>query len=543
MHYRWVHRALKQGATKNTDRQAIFQEIEKISGNIAKQLGVSRQIAHLCALRGSTTPEEANSFLSAGLGNLPNPFLMKGMEEGATRIAQAIMDSEWIEVHTDYDVDGQSSSAILTEFLKYHKASVRFFVPDRHVDGYGLSKEAIKRAANNGVSLIVSADCGISNMEEAALAQSLGIDLIITDHHLPPEKGLPRAYAVINPHQNGCKFPQNDKNLCGAGVAFYLALAVRQKLREAGFYLNVPEPDAKKLLDMVAVATVADIVPLVGANRILTRAGLKVIDAELRPGIKALKDVAGVKRASSGTIGFQLAPRLNAVGRLADAGDGVRLLLSQKKEDAETLATKLNEMNDQRRQIEERILKDALKIIEDNNLLSRKCLVIAGQGWDSGVIGIVASTLVELYHRPTVMIAINEKGVGKGSARSIEGFHLQQSFTRCGDLLLGYGGHSMAAGMSISQEMISDFTQRFEEDVNAHLREEDLVPILYYDMTRELKSISVEGISELEMLEPYGMKNPTPIFCSAKVIPGQIRILKEKHLSFIPDPRNSRSLT
>ncbi len=540
MRKRWVNRALKGSSSlPDVERKELLSSVKRKADLIAARLGLSDQIALLCALRGCVSPEDAKAFLNDGLAQLPDPFLMRDMDKGATRVARAIMNNEKMLMMTDFDVDGQSSGAVLTEFLLYHNADASFFCPDRVKNGYGLSASAIQEAAGAGVTLIISADCGISNVEEAKLAKSLGIDLIITDHHLVPEV-KPDAYAVINPHQEDCDFPEVHKDLCGAGVAFYLTLAVRQKLRVAGFYNNFPEPDVRKYLDIVALATVADIVPLAGANRIMTRAGLKLIEAGGRIGIKALGEVAGVKKVSSGTIGFQYAPRLNAVGRIDDANEGVRLLLSQSEDEARELAGKLNLLNTERKEIENKILKEALEIVESRGRLEGKTLVVANKGWVAGVIGIVGSRLVELYNRPTVMIAIGEDGIGKCSGRSITGYHLQQGFTRCADTLLGFGGHSMAAGASIHEDMIEEFSRQLEADAQKQLTDEDMVPVLYYDMVTRISDNHIESITALSKLEPFGMGNPSVQFCSVAVKPERARIVGGSHLSFEVEQKGKR---
>lgn len=517
------------------DKKGVWQKAQAIQ----QELGLSEQLSVLCVLRGADTPSDADTYLKPGLSGLPDPNLMKGMPEAAARICQAIKNKERVESHCDYDVDGQVSAAILTEFLIKHNVPATYFVPDRRVDGYGLSAAAIQRAAEAGVSLIITADCGISNKDEARLAKDLGIDLIITDHHLPPED-LPDALAIVNPHQEDCSFPEEHSDLCGAGVAFYLVMAVRQALRQEGFYgHSVSEPDIRDLLDLVAMATVADIVPLKGANRLLTRAGLAIIDRRGRPGVRTLMQIARVKKASAGAIGFQLGPRINACGRIGDAADGVNLLLARTDQEAAPIAANLNNLNLERKEIEERILEDALKMIERQGG-DRDSIVLASSGWDAGVIGICASRLVEYFHRPTVLIAIDENGIGKGSGRSISGYHLQQGFTRCAEYLSGFGGHEMAAGLSIPEAQIDDFCQAFEEDVQVTLPDDKKNPVAQFDMIRSLSDYDIASIEELSLLEPYGLGNPSPVFCSLSVTPLQARVVGGSHLSFIAEQGGAR---
>ncbi|MCD6582900.1 MAG: single-stranded-DNA-specific exonuclease RecJ, partial [Desulfuromusa sp.] len=356
----------------------------------------------------------------------------------------------------------------------------------------------------------------------------LGIDLIITDHHQPPDT-LPVCLALINPHCPDNQFPW--QGLSGVGVAFFLLVGLRRHLREKGYFNARTEPDLRQGLDLVALGTIADIVPLGGVNRILVRSGLQLLDSGLRPGIAALKRVAEVKQVTSGTVGFRLAPRLNAAGRLEDAALGVKLLLGEDADDINPLAELLDKFNRDRQKIEQKTLAEAIALVEEQNLPERYSIVLASENWHSGVIGIVASRLVERYHRPTVMIAL-ENGEGKGSARSISQFHLYQAFKECAGSLECFGGHAMAAGLSIREENLETFISAFEQVARDNLTAEDLLPISYHDGEVELSQFNLPLLKELEMLNPFGAGNPQPAFVSRNCSPISPRVLSGKHLKF-----------
>ncbi|MEJ2201172.1 MAG: single-stranded-DNA-specific exonuclease RecJ [Desulfuromonadaceae bacterium] len=375
-----------------------------------------------------------------------------------------------------------------------------------------------------------SKDCvswGVSAHAEAALAESLGLDLIITDHHHPPER-LPSACAVINPQQPDCSFP--DKELAGVGVAFFLLIALRKALREAGCFAARPEPDLRLLLDLVALGTIADMVPLTGVNRSLTRIGLQLLDQSSRPGINALKEVAGVERVSCGKVGFQLAPRLNAAGRLEDAALGVELLLSDDFAAALSTARLLDGLNRERQTLEKQALEQAIERLERDPAPERRSIVLADERWHPGVIGIVASRLVERYHRPTVLIALAD-GLGKGSARSIRGFHLYEALDRCCQHLLGFGGHAYAAGLSLAAGSADDFSAAFESAAAA-LTADDLIPQLLHDGEVLLQELDPATVTQLAGLQPFGMGNPEPVFVVNGVRTQQAAVVGNDHLRF-----------
>lgn len=496
--------------------------------DFAGAAGVSDIVARLLWLRGIDSAAEAHSFLSSKLADLPDPDLLPDMDKACRRLYSALMNGEKIAVHGDYDVDGITGCTLLVEVLRALGGQVEYHIPLRLVDGYGLSEDAIHAAHQAGCSVVISVDCGVSAFHEAEVARALGLDLIVTDHHQPPEE-LPCSYALINPHLDGNRFPW--PNLSGVGVAFFLMLGLRRLLRGEGYFAARKEPDVRFVLDLVALGTIADIVPLGGVNRTLVKLGLQLLEKSSRPGITALKKVAQVKQVSSGVVGFRLAPRLNAAGRLEDAAMGVELLLNRDGAASAELAEILDQCNRERQAVEQQTLQDAVAMVENNLSDDRYSIVLAKENWHSGVIGIVASRLVERYHRPVVMIAL-EDGVGKGSARSINGFHLFKALTECRDFLDGFGGHSMAAGMTISADQIGSFAQSFEEVAQECLKVEQLQPILKHDGEISLGSLSL-GVQELiDTLNPYGAGNPQPTFVSRNCQPFNCRVVGDKHLKF-----------
>ncbi len=495
---------------------------------LAEKLQVSPLVAALLQQRGVTDIDQGLQYLSSRLAAMPDPLLMADMEAAVVRLCRAVQGGERIAVHGDYDVDGITASALLVENLRAFGATVDYYIPLRLVDGYGLSGEALQRAAVSGARVAVSVDCGVSAHEEARLAKELGLDLIITDHHQPPEQ-LPEALAVINPHRTDCAFP--DKGLAGVGVAFMLLVALRSRLRQQGWFQQRPEPDLRHSLDLVALGTIADIAPLSGLNRILVKAGLAVLNQGQRPGIAALKQVADVKEVSCGSVGFRLAPRLNAAGRLQDAAQGVALLLEPLADKALESARQLDDCNRQRQAIEQQTLDQALERLAEEYDPAQRSIVLADPEWHSGVIGIVASRLVERFYRPTVLIAV-ENGRGKGSARSIRGFHLYRALHDSRQHLSAYGGHEFAAGLSIPADNINAFASAFEAVAEQELSEEQLQPRHLFDQEVLLEELTPETVVELDQLAPFGAGNPQPLLVARNLRAQQVQVLGDKHLRF-----------
>ncbi|TYO99564.1 exonuclease RecJ [Geothermobacter ehrlichii] len=480
-------------------------------GRLVSALGIHPLTARVLLGRAIDDEAAARAFFSPRLADLPDPFLLRGMPEAVERLTAALKRDEAIAVHGDYDVDGITATALLVAVLSRLGGRVDYHIPLRLKDGYGLSAAALKQAAGQGSRVVVSVDCGVSALQEAELAASLGLDLIITDHHQPPET-LPGATALVNPHQPGCAFP--DKYLSGVGVAFMLLVALRRRLRQQGWFASRPEPDLRDWLDLVALGTVADLVPLRGINRAFVRHGLWLMERQPRPGIGALKRVAGVREVTAGAVGFRLAPRLNAAGRLEDAATGVRLLLSEDARQAGELAERLDAWNRERQQIEQQTFDAAVQKLA--GLPENYTIVLADDSWHQGVIGIVASRLVERYGRPTLLIAL-DGDLGKGSGRSIRGFHLYQGLQQCADHLSGFGGHEYAAGFSLSRSAVGELAAAFERTARQLLAADDLRPVLLHDGVVQLDEIDPELVDELERLAPFGMGNPEPVFVAEQV--------------------------
>lgn len=500
---------------------------EKVT-ELTRECGISPLVATLLLHRGIDNAEGARRFLSPTLANITDPLLMRDMQKAADRLRDAVAGNETICVYGDYDADGVTSVAVVTGFLRELGADCFYYVPNRLEEGYGLSRVGVLEASEKGARVIVTADCGITAFAEAELCSALGIDLIITDHHTPAES-LPCACAVLNPMRADCPFP--CPSLAGVGVVFNLLIALRGRLRDARYFPENRAPDLRTYLDLVALGTIADIVPLVDDNRILVSSGLHRLSAASRVGIAALKKVAGIADdVDSVAVGFRLAPRLNAAGRLDDASAAVELLLTDDRQRAAALAMELNAGNEERQSLEREILDDALRMLSsDPNIRGRKSIVLASDSWHSGVIGIVASRIVELYHRPTILIALQD-GNGKGSGRSIPGFHLHDALRACSEHLIRFGGHKYAAGLTIDEGTLQQFTARFDEIAEGLLSEDDLLPEVRIDAELSPGDISLDVAEEVAALEPFGSGNPRPLFLLKGVRVLEKTVVKKRHL-------------
>lgn len=496
---------------------------------LCREYSFSPQLARLLVGRGIATPELAEQFLLAGLSQLPDPFMLKGMAAAVERLQQALRHNELIAIHGDYDVDGISACALLVSLLRQLGGRCDYHIPLRLAEGYGLSAQALQDARQAGAAVVVSVDCGICACHEAELARQLGLDLIITDHHQPKAQ-LPAALAIVNPHQPGCNFP--FKSLAGVGVAFFLAAGLRKRLREDGYFAARVEPDLRQVLDLVALGTVADLVPLEGVNRSLVRAGLERLQVTARPGLQALKQVAEVEQVNAGSVGFRLAPRLNAAGRLEDARLAVELLLCNDPDFARKTAIELDQVNQQRQQLEQQILDQAIaRVGELGPLEERFSLVLADERWHQGVIGIVASRLVERFHRPVVLIS-QTGAQGKGSARSIRGFHLFQALQECAASLSAFGGHEFAAGLSLDAGRLEEFAGTFEAVARNRLAPTDLTRSLIYDQELLFEEVGSAFGDELLRLNPFGVGNPEPVFLATGLAARQLKRVGRDHLRF-----------
>ncbi|OGU00267.1 MAG: single-stranded-DNA-specific exonuclease RecJ [Geobacteraceae bacterium GWC2_48_7] len=486
-------------------------------------------ISAILSARGISSPEEAEKFLLPSLSEMLDPLLLKGVPEALERLLEARRNEETICIYGDYDVDGITGTTLLTSFLREAGFTCFYFIPNRFDDGYGLSCEALSKIIALGAKLIISVDCGITAVEEAEFCAVHGVDLIIVDHH-QPRSVIPAATAVINPLQPGCGYP--FKFLSGVGVAFNLLVALRKALREAGVFGTQAEPDLRKWLYLVAMGTIADVVPLTGQNRLYVFHGLRYLSNCLNPGIMALKKVAGIQgEISCSQVGFRLAPRLNAAGRMESAVPGVELLLGSCHQESGRIASELDAANAERQAVERRIFEEASAMVEaSGNYPGCRTILLASRDWHQGVVGIVASRMVERYHRPTILAAIDENGMAKGSGRSISGFHLLDALIPCAGHLERFGGHRYAAGVGFSADLLQDFAEAFEAEAARILQEDDLIPRLEIDLIAEPVDLNEDIVLELKKLEPFGAGNPEPVLMMRGMKVLERRTVGENHL-------------
>ena len=514
--------AIAEQNTEELEMNAMDDEPwseQKYAATLAAQQKEVGLLAGILAARGITDPTEALTLL-AGEEELSDPMLLTDMDKACARILEAIDKEQTIVVYGDYDVDGVTATALLYQHLKGMGASVKCMLPSREGDGYGLSKNAIQSIHDKGCQLIVTVDNGISALEEAEFAASLGVDLIVTDHHLPQD-ALPKAVAVVDPRRADDHSP--FKGLCGAGVAFKLCAALDG---------CPPEEMLDYCGDLAAVGTVADVMPLTGENRTLVKAGLKLLQQTDRPGISALLEEVGLegKPITAENVSYAIAPRINAAGRMDNAVTALQLVLCEDEERAEELAHKLNEINVARQETEQEIVKAAQEQLDaEPAILEDRVILIWGRDWHPGVIGIVASRLVEKTGRPVIVVSVDEHGEGKGSGRSVQGFNLHECIASCEDILLRFGGHAMAAGLSVREENLPELRRRLNEWA-ARECAVLFTPPLECDLSIHLDRITVESVRRLEQLAPYGAENPTPVFVLEKaVIDGIFSVSEGKH--------------
>ena len=497
---------------------------------LSEHLGLAVATASVLTGRGITSAEDGRAFLSPSFSAMPDPLILKGMEAAVERLMEARRNGDTVCIYGDYDVDGISGTALLVSFFRRTGLNCTYFIPNRFDDGYGLKRDSLERIIALGATLIVSVDCGISSVLEAAYCREQRIDLIILDHHTPKET-IPDACAVVNPLQPGCLYP--FKSLAGVGVAFNLLIALRSRLRQEGAFVDKEgEPDVREWLDLVALGTIADVVPLVGQNRVYAYFGLKQLGSSKRPGIEALKRVSGVSGAvTCGQVGFRLAPRLNAAGRMESAVPGVELLLGSDAQESAIIAGELDAANSERQNIERGMLAEAIALVEKAaDYPARRSIVLASSSWHQGVVGIVASRVAERYHRPTILIALDDEGNSKGSGRSIPGFHLLEALTRCAEYLDRFGGHRYAAGVGMSGGKFNDFATAFEETAALILGGAELAPTLEIDVEVRPADVTATLIGELKRLEPFGTGNPEPILLMRGVKVVDRRVVGEGHL-------------
>jgi single-stranded-DNA-specific exonuclease len=502
--------------------------------SLARVLGVSPTIAALLILRDCGDETSARNFLQPSYDQLHDPYLMLGMSEAVTRLLQAIEGSERILVYGDYDVDGTTGTAVLLRALNLLGARTGFHVPHRFTEGYGIQKAALERAIAEGYQLAISVDCGIRAHEPLYWARENALDVIITDHHLPDVgEGVPPAYAVLNPNQVGCNYP--DKNLAGVGVAFKLVHAL---FRECG-----RESQVSAFLKIVAIGTVADVAKLTGENRTIVALGLKDLPSATNPGLRALMEVAGCGDGTGMTaydLGFRIGPRINAAGRMDAARAVVELFNTRDRNEALRLARHLDTRNQERKETQQQIVQLAIAELEsaESDPASSYVAVIAGEGWHRGVIGIAASKIAERINRPCVVLSI-DGDVAHGSARSIEPYHLLNGLTSCSDLFEKFGGHSHAAGITLKPDRIAELRRRLNEHAASCLTEEDLQACVSIDAELPTEEITFGLVSELSSLEPFGAGNPRPVFMARNLcILTEPRLIGERHLKMcVAGPR------
>jgi single-stranded-DNA-specific exonuclease len=484
---------------------------------LAERLHLPPALAALLLQRGQVNPDDARKYLRPAIGDLTDPFALAGMAEAVDAIVSAVRAGGTIMVHGDYDVDGQCATAVLTRVLRAAGGDVIPFVPHRLRDGYDFGPAGLAAALGAGASLVVTCDCGITAVDTVRAARAAGIGVVVTDHHLPGDE-LPPAIAIVDPQR--ADDTSGMGHLCGTGIAFKLVQALVPAL---GLPINLPY----YLLDMVALATVADVVPLQGENRILVKHGLRLLAESNWPGVRALVEACGLggKELRAGHLGFILGPRLNAAGRIGDAADGLRLLLSDDMNEACALARQLDGMNVERQALDQRILDEALEQVEQTANLERDAsFVLSGEGWHPGVVGIVASRVVERYGRPTFLIAF-DGDIGKGSGRSISRFDLHSALLACGDLLERYGGHQMAAGLTIRRGQLEAFRERFAGIARDLLAPEDLGPEQRVDLEIGLHEVTYDLERLCRYLEPCGTGNASPVFGVRQVrLAGRARV-------------------
>ena len=507
----------------------IYETNENKVKEISEKYNLNKLLSTILVNRNITQEEEVRLFLKPTRGDFHNPFLMQDMEKAVERILIAIEKKEKVTIYGDYDVDGITSITVLKSFLQERGLEVGTYIPNRLEEGYGLNKKAIETIAEKGCQLMITVDCGISAIEEINHANALGIETIVTDHH---EAGieLPKALAVIDNKRKDSKYPFRE--LAGVGVVFKLIQAI-------GMKLNLPEESYLKYLDIVCIGTISDIVPLVNENRVIAKLGLMLIKQTKNIGLKSILQSSGYHKIDSNTISFGVAPRINACGRMGKADQALKLFLSKNINEVTELTKGLNEYNRIRQETEKQIFESAIKQIEEEHLYQNNSIIVGGENWHHGVIGIVSSKITEMYFKPSILLSFEEDGIGKGSGRSIPGFDLHDALMKCNDTIEKFGGHSMAVGITIRKEKFKDFTKEFEE-IAKQAKVSEIVPIIKIDAKIDLNEINKEMVESLKELEPFGEGNKMPIFAFKNLKIDSIRALSEgKHLKLTLKDNNT----
>ncbi len=512
-----------------TTRWKLSEVKEDIRALFAEEFKLNPIVSQILVNRSITDLETARRFLNPSLHDLHSPFLMKAMKEGVARLIRAVQGGEKVAIYGDYDADGITSLAILYRFLREIHECVLYYIPDRVDEGYSLNRKAIDRLRAQDVRLIVTVDCGVSDREEIEYARTQGIDTIVLDHHEVPAT-LPAAAAVINPNRGDCPFP--FKHLAGVGIVFNFLIALRGGLRNIGFWTQRPYPNLKDYLDLVALGTIGDLSPLVDENRIFARIGLELLNEDRRVGLKALRDTAGLGNTviDSGVASFALIPRINAAGRVGAPDDAVRLLLTEDPVEAQRIASRLDACNRERQRLEKTIFDEIMARIDSmGDAREKGALVLASPEWHPCVIGIVASRVVDRFYRPTILISLKD-GIGKGSGRSIAEFNLYEGLKLCDPLLISYGGHRYAAGISVKEGDIEKLSEVLGDIVKEGLVVQELVQETHIDAQCSLSRITYDLVSQFDRLAPFGIRNPEPILCSRNVQVSYPTVVGNKHL-------------
>lgn len=498
----------------------IFEPDKNKIEEIKSKYKVNQLLATILANRNILKEEDIRLFLNPTRNDFYNPFLITDMDIAVNRIIKAIENKENITIYGDYDVDGITSITVLKSFLNDIGVETNTYIPNRLIEGYGLNKEAIEKISKKGCNLMITVDCGISAIEEIEYANSLGIETIITDHHEAGNE-IPKAIAVIDNKRKDSKYPFRE--LAGVGVVFKLIQAI-------GITLKLKEESYLKYLDIVCIGTISDIVPLVDENRVIAKLGLLLVARTKNIGLRSIINSSGYNKIDSNTISFGVAPRINACGRMGKAEEALELFLSKDKNEVNELTNKLNEHNRKRQETEKAIFENALEKIKAEHLDENKAIIVGGENWHHGVIGIVSSKITEMYFKPSILLSFEEDGIGKGSGRSIPGFDLHEALMKCSDTIEKFGGHSMAVGITVKKDNLEKFKKEFEQ-IATQSKIDEIIPIINIDAKVDLSDIDKEMVESLKQLEPFGEANKMPVFAFKNLKIDSIRALSEgKHL-------------
>lgn len=498
----------------------IFEPDKNKIEEIKSKYKVNQLLATILANRNILKEEDIRLFLNPTRNDFYNPFLITDMDIAVNRIIKAIENKENITIYGDYDVDGIASITVLKSFLNDIGVETNTYIPNRLIEGYGLNKEAIDKISKKGCNLMITVDCGISAIEEIEYANSLGIETIITDHHEAGNE-IPKAIAVIDNKRKDSKYPFRE--LAGVGVVFKLIQAI-------GITLKLKEESYLKYLDIVCIGTISDIVPLVDENRVIAKLGLLLVAQTKNIGLRSIINSSGYNKIDSNTISFGVAPRINACGRMGKAEEALELFLSKDKNEVNELTNKLNEHNRKRQETEKTIFENAVEKIKEEHLDENKAIIVGGENWHHGVIGIVSSKITEMYFKPSILFSFEEDGIGKGSGRSIPGFDLHEALMKCSDTIEKFGGHSMAVGITVKKDNLEKFKKEFEQ-IATQSKIDEIIPIINIDAKVDLSDIDKEMVESLKQLEPFGEANKMPVFAFKNLKIDSIRALSEgKHL-------------